>query len=258
MKSLYFFYTGLRFRLLYILLPWVVVSQTPQESYKVDELLTAYFSTTSVAMHSNQMAAVPNMILYDRTGEYAGLKTFNSAAQIPSSGTHLEQALFEMRKASKHQKFASVAHYKERFVQQTDYSTSYLGILNTAFQSLNYTTYSSQKAALLYTNNSFQQKDANQPLFNSHEAVVISPFREYFTGSTITLKLSNELLFAEHSTRRLESLELYAENGQHYPLMRKGRFITDVVRLHFQYTGEKTLQFKAQFSDGNSVNTHVL
>lgn len=257
MKPLYFFYTGLRFRLLYILLPWVVVSQTPQESNEVDALLNAYSSTTPFALHSNQMAALPNMLLYDRTGEYAGLKTFNSAAQNHSSGTHLEQALFEMRKASKHQKFAAVAHYKERFVQQTDYSTSYLGILNTAFKSLNYTTIRSQKAALLYKNDRFQQKDANQPLFNSHEAVVISPFREYFTGSTITLKLSNELLFAEHPTRRLESLELYAENGQYHALMRSGRFTTDAVRIHFQHTGEKTLRFRARFTDGNSVNTQA-
>ena len=81
MKPLYFFHTGLGFRLLYILLPWFVVSQTPQESYEVDELLNAYSSTTPFGLYSNQMAALPNMVLYDRTGEYAGLKTFNNAKE---------------------------------------------------------------------------------------------------------------------------------------------------------------------------------
>ena len=257
MKPLYFFNTSLSLRLLYVLLPWVVVSQIPQESYEVDELLEELYTKTTAYSYSNQKTALADMILYDRAGGYAGLKTFNNVKENTSNGTHLQQALFEMRKASRQQTFHAVTNYKETFLHQTNYDTSYLGILNTAFQSLNYTMNKRVKAAVLYEDNKLKLKDPKQPLFNEHEALVISPFREYFTGNTITLKLNKKLLFSEHPYRQLESVELYTENGQQHHVMRGGRFATNLVRLHFQHTGEKMLRFKVRFANGGVLNTQA-
>lgn len=261
MKPLFFYVQNLSPRFLYVLplcfVSFLGYSQTPQEPYEVDTLLEELYISAPGTMSSHQKAAIPSMILYDRTGGYAGLKEFNNSNHNNSSGSHLSQALFEMRKASKHQKFFEVDRYKEQFLQKTDYSTSYLGILNTAFQSLNYTMHPSGKAALLYKNNKLQSKNAKLPLFNSHEAVVISPFREYFTGSSITIKLDKTLLFSEHPTRVLESVVLHTENGKTHPILEKGTFVADAVRLDFSQTGYKTLSFEVKFSDGSQVHTQA-
>lgn len=258
MKPLYFFNTSLSLRLLYVLLPWCVVSQIPQESNEVDKLLEELYTKTTAYSYGNQKTALADMILYDRAGGYAGLKTFNKVKENTSNGTHLQQALFEMRKAARQQAFHAVTNYKETFLHQTNYDTSYLGILNTAFQSLNYTIDKRVKAAVLYEDNKLKLKDPKQPLFNEHEALVISPFREYFTGNIITLKLNKKLLFSEHPYRKLESVELYSENGQQHHVMRGGHFITDAVHLRFSETGEKTLNFKVQFTNGKVVFTKAL
>ena len=54
MKPLCFFNTSLSLRLLYVLLPWVVVSQTPQESYEVDEFLEELYTGLAHIDYTNQ------------------------------------------------------------------------------------------------------------------------------------------------------------------------------------------------------------
>ncbi|MEE9349707.1 MAG: hypothetical protein V3U80_06640 [Flavobacteriaceae bacterium] len=227
-------------------------------SLLIGTVLTTKAQITTEIIHSKSIdsvlidvskATLNSNVLYNRVHSFAKLKTFNDSVNV-SNKNHFEQALSELHRASKMQKFQTVDAIRNNY--SFEKSTVEIGIINTNFHSINYNGKNEQLGGLVYdeTAKKMAAITSKQPFIET-QTLVIAPLKKYAIGSTINFKFSNTLLFDENTHKNIQSMDVDFDNGQTHTIITNGSIVQNSVPVNYTINGIKTLTFNITFTDGS-------
>jgi len=192
-------------------------------------------------------------VLYERTTPWAGIYSFNTAANI-SSKNHFEQALMELYVASDNQKFITPQALRSSYLSEEIEDAVDIGIINAKYHFLNYNKENEQDGSLRITDNIFEKINNDDP-FIEDNILIVAPLKEYLRGNTITYNFDNIFLFEENSSKSMNTLIANFDTGTDYTVFQNGNFINQPVTINYSEEGHKILTFTATFSDGSVTTT---
>ncbi|MDY7393683.1 hypothetical protein UMM65_00370 [Aureibaculum sp. 2210JD6-5] len=193
-------------------------------------------------------------ILYERVTPWAALDEFNGSNENMSSPRHFEQALHELYIASNKQKFVYYRDLRNKYTNEKFQNVVDVGIINATFQTLNYNAESKDLGGLRLVNNVYQPVKGEDPFLTKH-VLVVSPLKKYVVGQTIVFNFDKSFFFEETEDKRIINLVANFGTNQKHTLINKDILNKQSISVNYKSTGEKTISFTAQFSDGTSVTT---
>lgn len=195
-------------------------------------------------------------ILYERTTPWSKLHIFNDSINI-STTAHFEQALHELYKASKEQKFIFYRDLRAFYTPKSQKNTVDIGIISANFNQINYVKDNETKSALRIVNNKFEKINNSKPIFIEKQVLVIAPLKEELEGNNITFKFSDTFIFEENN-KQIQYLTANFDTQTDYTIINNGNIITNNVTVNYSQEGIKTLTFVAVYTDGTTQTTSAI
>ncbi|SED15423.1 Por secretion system C-terminal sorting domain-containing protein [Tenacibaculum sp. MAR_2009_124] len=194
-------------------------------------------------------------VLLNRSMNFSKIHLFNSDENDkPANFAYMRQALLDLYNASKGEKFISYLNLKEKLKksEETENVVS-LGLVNTDFETLNYSENSNKESGVKLNGDSFTQLVGKKP-FISHHSLLISPMKDAVKGNVIKFKLSKEYWY-ENSDKKIQNLSIRFNEENFITLVEAGKIVRNTISYSFKETGVKTLKFKTTFKDGSIKET---
>lgn len=200
-------------------------------------------------------SSVSSGIIYERTLQLSNLYNFNKTTTFNTATfDYFKQSLLEMNNASNGTKFITVDNLKN-LISSTNSTSLDIGILNTQFNILNYDEDNPQNGGLTYntSTNKFVQI-ANKVPFYMMDVTVISPLKNAIAGSSLTVKLNNNLFFT-NGTKVITTLVADFGDGINRTIINNGVLINQNIIINFTNSGKKTCVFTVNYNNNTSTTT---
>jgi hypothetical protein len=130
--------------------------------------------------------------LYNKTAMFTSLYNFNIGNYNTSYADHLKQAINELHYAADQTKFISAAQLKAT-TASTPVNSVDIGIINTTITTLNFNE-KDPFGGLTFPVDRFVPI-AGRPAFLNRKVLLAAPIKEMMSGTSVTYKFSNNLIF---------------------------------------------------------------
>lgn len=205
------------------------------------------------AMMSNlNTAPLNNGVLYNRVGMFANLYDYNRGVFNLSHADHFLQGINELHYASLQTNFSS-AKQLSASIDASQPSVVDVGIINATINVLNFNEKDPSTGGLTFNNDKFVPI-AGRPSFLSRTILLASPLREIATGSYVTYRFSNNLIFNVGSSA-IKTLTVFFHDGTPNLIISNGALITTAKTVNYATSGTKMIRFEAVFADNSTITT---
>ncbi|MCC1483221.1 T9SS type A sorting domain-containing protein [Winogradskyella immobilis] len=192
--------------------------------------------------------------LYERTTPLANLVGFNNETRNESTLSFFEQALQELYKSSKKDKYKPAKQARKDYKEEADLSIVDIGVIHNTLYRLNYNSEDESLGALSFNGNIFTQINDNPP-FLSEDLLIISPLLKYAVGSLITFKFKKKLFFEDHNNK-IESIKANFDTNENYIIYSKNNYKQNELVIQYAESGYKKITFEATYEDGTTKITY--
>ena len=197
-------------------------------------------------------------ILYERTAQLANLYNFNLSDSLNTANyDYFKQSILELYNASKARKFMhsnSLENTIEENVAYRQKNVVPIGIINTDFQILSYWENSRYQGVRF---DSIQQKYykilGKEPFYTLH-TTIISPLKSAVEGDEIEFLFNSDYLFTFE--KPIKSLIATFDNGVTFEVLRNGVFILNSVKIRYEISGLKRINYQIVYNDNTTVSTN--
>ena len=231
-----------------------VLSSRAQNSNIQTQMSTTTTNWTTLLQNLNT-AQITSGVLYDRVTPFANLVSYNRSGTNISDYEHFIQSIDELYRASNQTKFLSAQSLKNQLQTNTSQSTVEVGIINTAFQFLNYNETTPSSGGLTYANGVLYPI-AGKPSFLTKKIFLASPLKTVISGASAVFKFSNGLLF-QNATSNLKKLVVNFGVGSPVTIVNNGTLVVPSRTVNYSTKGVKMITFLATFQDNTTMTTYA-
>lgn len=212
------------------------------------------------------IAEVTSGVLYDKVTSFSNLIDYNTANYNVADNSTFRQAISELYRASDQTRFVPPSALDQPILMQPTILASPgnppinaipvidVGIINTSLQKLNYNEDAPSNGGLTYSNGVLYPI-AGKPSFLTKKVLMISPLKDFVSGTSVTFRFSSDLIFS-NATSPIKTLTADFGNNQVFTIIQNGNIIKPTVNISYSAKDMKSIKFNAVFMDNTILETY--
>ncbi|MBF4471267.1 T9SS type A sorting domain-containing protein [Flavobacterium sp. HJJ] len=210
-----------------------------------------------VLLSNLNTAQITSGILIDKITTFANLINYNTTEKNASNSKHFNQALSELYRASDQTRLISLTELTNRTANTTSENTVDVGIINTTFHKLNFNEENPAAGGLTFNQSTGKLSSiAGQQSYINKKITMVSPLKEFITGSSFQFNFKNTLIL-NNETTTIKTLVVDFEDGNvAATIISNSAIVTPNKLVNYSASGMKTLTFTITFSDNTTLITY--
>jgi Putative serine esterase (DUF676) len=206
----------------------------------------------SLMLSNLNQSQITSGFLYNKVAMFTNLYDFNRGNYNLSHADHFKQAINELYYASEQTKFISSSQLRST-TATTPAGTIDVGIINSTITMLNFNEKDPSTGGLTFPVDRFVPI-SGRPAFLTRKILLASPLKESTSGTAVTYKFSNNLIFT-NATTAIKTMVVYFDNATPVTIINNGSLVLVTKTVNYTTSGKKALKFVTTFTDNSTITT---
>ncbi|CCG52270.1 Protein of unknown function precursor [Flavobacterium indicum GPTSA100-9 = DSM 17447] len=226
-----------------------------QENQTIQE--TENLPNWPVMLSNLNTTQITSGVLIDKVTTFANIINYNTFDSNISNSNHFAQALSELYRASDQTKFISLTELKNRTATTTSNNSVDVGIINTTFHKLNFNEENPSAGGVTFNQSTGKfVAVVGQPSFIGKKISIMSPLKEFITGSAFQFNFKNNLIL-NNTTTTIKTLVVdFIDGSSPVTIISNSTIVVPTKTVNYTDSGMKSLKFTITYSDNTTLETY--